>query len=230
MAAQKKVDLKVVMLGRQSVGKSALVDRFANDRWTPNGASTIGGSFCAKEVVTEAAVGKSPAKTVTLGVWDTAGSERYESLTRHYFAGSEAALICFDLTDHASWLRVAHWIDELHKVEPNCRVYVLGCKADLIAINQGTQAAGRARGSVHSNQQRSRCVPKEEIEAFCAEVQPQAALYFETSALTGAGALAPFVQVCKDWQAKPKAEVYRGASVSLDEPGERRKKGPCCNQ
>lgn len=49
------------------VGKSALVERFANERWNPSLTSTIGGSFLAKAVQIEGKDGH--AKTVTLGVW-----------------------------------------------------------------------------------------------------------------------------------------------------------------
>jgi len=49
------------------VGKSALVERFANERWNPSLTSTIGGSFLAKAVHIEGKDGHP--KTVTLGVW-----------------------------------------------------------------------------------------------------------------------------------------------------------------
>jgi len=226
----------------EQVGKSALVERFSNDRWTPGLASTIGGSFCAKEVAIDAFVAQGrqiPARHVSLGVWDTAGSERYESLTRHYFTSAESAFVCFDLTDGASWQKVAFWITELHKVEPNCRVYILGCKADLLA--QGAAASGgqggRTRGAsaIQGAAVRQRCVSVDEVHAFCHTVQPDPAQYFETSALTGAGVMEAFQAACKDWLAKPRSQEHMRPqfSISLDEPDQRRKKGlaaTCCNQ
>jgi Ras-related protein Rab-24 len=230
------------------VGKSALVERFSNDRWTPGLASTIGGSFCAKEVAVPAFTSQGrqiAARTVSLGVWDTAGSERYESLTRHYFTSAECAFVCFDLTDLSSWQKCSFWVSELHKVEPQCRVYVLGCKSDLLGSGGGPGPSSRARGSsAHGGGGgggggRQRCVSVDEIEAFCQSIQPEPAQYFETSALTGAGVLAPFESACRDWLSRPSArsqeQLFRQQqyAISLDQPDERRKKGlaaTCCNQ
>jgi len=132
-------------------------------------------------------------------------------------------------------------------VEPQCRVYVLGCKSDLVQPNQGTQAApSRGRGATHggggsssasgSGQQRARCVSREDVSRYCASVQPEPATYFETSALTGSGISAPFEQACRDWAARPKKEFdyMRQGAVSLDDHDDRRRKkgmlATCCNQ
>ena len=49
---------------------------------------------------------------------DTAGSERYESITRMYYRGAWAAIVCFDLTDPLSFQRAEFWINDLRKIEP----------------------------------------------------------------------------------------------------------------
>ena len=42
-------------------------------------------------------------RTCNLGIWDTAGQERFDSLSSFYCRGARAAIICFDLTDRASF-------------------------------------------------------------------------------------------------------------------------------
>jgi GTPase SAR1 family protein len=68
-----KVDIKTVLLGQASIGKTCLVDRFLNDRFTPRYESTVGAAFCAKTLQSRS------GRAVTLGIWDTAGQDRYES-------------------------------------------------------------------------------------------------------------------------------------------------------
>jgi GTPase SAR1 family protein len=46
-------------------------------------------------------------RDVLLGVWDTAGSERYESMSRIYYRGAKAAIICYDVTNESSWDKVS---------------------------------------------------------------------------------------------------------------------------
>ena len=228
--------MKAVLLGRASCGKSSLVERFAYDRWNPAINSTIGGSFCAKEVTipstTSSTSSKPATHTVTIGIWDTAGSERYESLTRHYFNQAESAFCCFDLTDRASWEKVAFWVNELKKVEPNCQVYIIGCKSDLLSPPPGAPRARLAGTSPSSARQR--CVSLQEIELFCESLTPERGQYFETSALNGTGIQEAFAKCCQDWMAKPKKDYYnRGGMIRLDDREERKKKGmlqTCCNQ
>ena len=36
---------------------------------------------------------------VCVGVWDTAGSERYSAMSPLYYRGAKAAVICYDITN-----------------------------------------------------------------------------------------------------------------------------------
>ena len=47
---------------------------------------------------------------VVVSVWDTAGAERFDSLSRLYYSGAEAALICVDLTSSISFAKSQHWV------------------------------------------------------------------------------------------------------------------------
>jgi Ras-related protein Rab-24 len=69
---------------------------------------------------------------VVLGIWDTAGSERYEAMSRLYYRDAWAALLCYDVTSRDSWARVLFWADELRKNEPGARLYFVGTKQDLV--------------------------------------------------------------------------------------------------
>ena len=48
---------------------------------------------------------------------DTAGDERYRSLTRLYYRDAKAAVICYDLTDRSSFQDMSYWIEELNNKE-----------------------------------------------------------------------------------------------------------------
>lgn len=62
------MDIKVVVLGQEGVGKSCLVDRFISQRFDEYQKNTIGAAFAAKKV-------SSSLGYVSLGIWDTAGVE-----------------------------------------------------------------------------------------------------------------------------------------------------------
>uniref|UniRef100_A0A3Q0R103 Ras-related protein Rab-24 n=1 Tax=Amphilophus citrinellus TaxID=61819 RepID=A0A3Q0R103_AMPCI len=121
-----RVDVKVVMLGKESVGKTSLVERYVHHRFLVGPyQNTIGAAFVAKPIQ----VGE---KVITLGIWDTAGSERYEAMSRIYYRGARAAIVCYDLTDSSSFQRARFWVKELQNCEEHCKIYLCGTKNDLI--------------------------------------------------------------------------------------------------
>eukprot|EP00128_Syssomonas_multiformis_P005199 Colp12_sorted_trinity150504_noHs@35570 len=124
-----KVDCKVVLLGKSNSGKTCLTERYLQGKFKDGTAITVGVVFTAKKVE----VGK---RSVTLGVWDTAGSERYEAMSRIYYRDAKAALICYDLTDSASFQKIQFWVDELRQNEENCLLYIVGTKYDLVESGQ----------------------------------------------------------------------------------------------
>uniref|UniRef100_A0A8C3IBZ4 RAB24, member RAS onco family n=1 Tax=Chrysemys picta bellii TaxID=8478 RepID=A0A8C3IBZ4_CHRPI len=84
-----RVDVKVVMLGKEYVGKTSLVERYVHNRFLVGPyQNTIGAAFVAKVMSVR-------GRTVTLGIWDTAGSERYEAMSRIYYRGARAAIVCY---------------------------------------------------------------------------------------------------------------------------------------
>ena len=46
---------------------------------------------------------------------DTAGSERYQAMSRIYYRGAKAAVVCYDLTDKLSYEKAQFWVQELLK-------------------------------------------------------------------------------------------------------------------
>lgn len=111
--------------GAADVGKTCLVDRYLHGRFDGTSRPTVGAAFGAKTVHRNSTV-------ITVGIWDTAGQERFESISKLYYRGAKAALVCFDLTNKASFAKVRFWVDELKAYAPECLIFLVGTKADLV--------------------------------------------------------------------------------------------------
>jgi len=90
------------------VGKTAILDRFVNKRFTGNFKSTIGADFLTQELEVD-------KRLVTLQIWDTAGQERFNSLGRIYYRGADCCLLVFDVTRSKTLTDLAFWRQEFIK-------------------------------------------------------------------------------------------------------------------
>ncbi|XP_076630746.1 ras-related protein Rab-24 isoform X2 [Colletes latitarsis] len=122
----RRVDFKVVLLGHTTVGKTSLVERFINDRFIENlYRNTIGAAFTAKQI-------QHDGNKFIMGIWDTAGHEKYDAMTRIYYRKASAAIVCYDITQLHTFHRAKFWIRELRNIEEECKIYLCGTKKDLL--------------------------------------------------------------------------------------------------
>jgi len=129
MASQKKMLLKVVILGDASVGKTSLMYRYVNQKFDTAYKATIGADFLTKELMIDNSL-------VTLQIWDTAGQERFQSLGPAFYRGADACILVYDVTNPTSFESLEKWkadfLVQSHTPDPDELPFiVLGNKTDL---------------------------------------------------------------------------------------------------
>eukprot|EP00931_Biecheleriopsis_adriatica_P006321 TRINITY_DN107737_c0_g1_i1.p1 TRINITY_DN107737_c0_g1~~TRINITY_DN107737_c0_g1_i1.p1 ORF type:complete len:217 (-),score=40.11 TRINITY_DN107737_c0_g1_i1:46-696(-) len=119
--------MKVVLIGDSSVGKSALVYRFINNSLLADSKATVGISFFKQTLVDQTMNQQYP-----LQIWDTAGQEKFQSVTTHHYRAADGALLVFDISNERSFQNLDKWLSELREnTDPNVVVTLVGTKADL---------------------------------------------------------------------------------------------------
>ncbi|XP_039555301.1 ras-related protein Rab-7L1 isoform X3 [Passer montanus] len=98
---------KVLVVGDATVGKTSLVQRYANDSFNRHYKSTVGVDFALKVVQW------SESETVRLQLWDIAGQERFTSMTRLYYREASACVIMFDVTNASTFSNSHRWKQDL---------------------------------------------------------------------------------------------------------------------
>ncbi|XP_073446911.1 ras-related protein rab7-like isoform X1 [Dendrobates tinctorius] len=97
--------IKLLLIGNAGVGKSALMNQYVNNRFTNYYRATIGADFFTKEL-------RVDEKLVTVQIWDTAGTERFQSLGAALYRGTDCCLLVFDVTSPNSFQALDTWQKE----------------------------------------------------------------------------------------------------------------------
>jgi len=168
--------LKLLLLGPSGVGKSTFLHRLCEDSFfEPAVISTMGIDFKIRHV----ALGSTRVK---LQLWDTGGSERFQTVISSYYRQTQGAFLMFDVTDRESYDEALRRFEAAISTElPSHTVVVL---VGLRAGEAGEEHGGEgARG-------RTREVSAEEARARASTLRTaggRRVRYVECSARSGRG-------------------------------------------
>ena len=181
---------KIILIGSSGVGKSSILQRYIQKVFSDSYSCTIGVDFFMKSID----IGD---KSIKLQLWDTAGTEKFRSITTGYYRGANAAFVVFDLTSKASFNSLNEWIENYYKYsnpDSEKNVVLIGNKSDLVDKREVTQ---------------------EEIEKFAKDNH---IIYFETSAKDGKNIDECFhfmaEQLVKQYENKNNDEIKRNDLIS----------------
>lgn len=139
----KKYQMKIVTVGNAGVGKTSLIDVYLTGRMRNIYNSTMGVDF-----LTSTMDMGDTGDTVKIQWWDTAGEERYRSITKSYYRNSSAMILVFDLGDSKSFDELQHWIDEIAEFRVEGQpILLIGNKLDL--VNNSTKYGVKKYNNMH---------------------------------------------------------------------------------
>eukprot|EP01067_Filipodium_phascolosomae_P006516 Filipodium_phascolosomae@DN4786_c0_g1_i1.p1 len=135
---------KLILTGDSGVGKTQLLSRYCRGEFETESKATVGAEFATKVL-------RLADHGVKIQVWDTAGHERYRSITTAFYRGAKGALLCFDITDHRSFHSLDDWVVSLRdNADPGCCVLLVGCKSDLADYRQVSKSEAEQFAMEHN--------------------------------------------------------------------------------
>lgn len=121
---------KVVFLGDQGTGKTTMIKAFMYGTFEQTYKATVGIDFFSKTLYLD-------DRTVRLQIWDSAGQERFRSLTPCYIRDSSVAVVVYDVASRASFANASRWIEDVREARGTDVLIVLcGNKTDLVDKRQ----------------------------------------------------------------------------------------------
>jgi len=148
-------ELKVILVGEGSVGKTTFAKSLVAGRLFSNTTTTIGLDIIKFKTTLN-------NKKFSIALWDTAGQESYRTFTKSYYRGSDAVLLFFDVSNKISFYRIIFWLGEISVHLDDAIIMLIGTKIDA----------------------ENRQVTKEDVEVFIKsipEIYPKIVEYIEIS-------------------------------------------------
>jgi len=118
--------IKLLLIGNSGVGKSSILLKFSEDDFTSSFITTIGIDFRIRTITID-------GKKYKLQIWDTAGHERFRTLTTAYFRSANGILLVYDITNEKSFNDVRNWINNIkNHTTSDIKILLIGNKCDIL--------------------------------------------------------------------------------------------------
>ncbi|NXA99040.1 RAB44 protein, partial [Cnemophilus loriae] len=188
----------VLFVGDSHVGKTSFLYRLHTNIFDTYLIATVGLDYQIKNLVVD-------DKRFALRLWDSAGQERYHSMTKQFFRKADGVVLMYDITSEYSFSNVRYWLSCIQEAaEDGVPVLLLGNKTDCAAQRQ---------------------VPTKEGECLAKEYQ---LMFYECSAASGHNILESMVSFVRLLKAHEDELKNKAQQVPQEVPQAPQKKKGCC--
>ena len=133
-------EIKTILVGMSGTGKTNIINALTNQKFDSNRISTMTSTFIDRYFIRN-------GKKYRLEIWDTAGQEKFRSLTKIFIKDSKIVIFVYDITTKESFEEVDFWVQTVKEILGDSPTFGLaGNKKDLydkeqVSIEQGEQKA-----------------------------------------------------------------------------------------
>jgi len=122
---------KFIIIGDHEVGKTSIVRRFVENKFSLNYRATIGLNILSHDF-------EAFGNNISLSLWDVGAQKYFKRFRKTYYLGAQAAFIVYDLTQRDSFDNIVNWIQELEDFinKKELPIIIVGNKRDLTAQRQ----------------------------------------------------------------------------------------------
>ncbi|KAH3766267.1 GTP-binding protein ypt1 [Pelomyxa schiedti] len=109
-----------LLLWDSAVGKTSLIVRYVENTFS-DALEARGQDFLQKTIEID-------SHPVTVRIFDTAGQERFATITSSYYRGASGIIVVYDITDNETFQNARYWIREIERYSPGVAVMLVGNK------------------------------------------------------------------------------------------------------
>ena len=123
--SNEEIQMKFLLIGEQAVGKSSLINQYIEGKFEENLLCAAGLDLKKKYIT----INKTLIK---LMIYDTAGHERFRTLSKNQISSTKGILIVYDVTEKESFDALNFWMKSFKEnANKNAICLIIGNKIDL---------------------------------------------------------------------------------------------------
>ena len=134
-------NIKIIIIGEMGTGKTNLINAYFDKPFNKDNFTTTAPEFFQKEL-------KVDGCNCLVGLWDTAGQEKYRSLSKVIMNGSKIVVLVYDVTNKKTFEELNFWVKSVEEVlgkDP-----ILGIAANKIDLFE-EQVVEKEEGEKYAN-------------------------------------------------------------------------------
>ena len=137
-------ELKIVILGDVGVGKTNIITRYLNNKFNEDSVTTNGASYMMKKLIIDNV-------TYRLNVWDTAGQEKFHSVTKMLIQDVNILILCYSIVNRSTFENLDYWYKIISDICGTKFVLaVVGNKNDLYESEEVKEEEGKNYADKHN--------------------------------------------------------------------------------
>ena len=118
--------IKILTLGESSVGKTSFILRYTENTFSEIYLTTMGIDFKTKVIKLK------NKKTYSVLFYDTAGQEKYRSISLSVIKNVQGVILMYDITNKKSFESISRWMENIREIKGNYfPIILLGNKCEL---------------------------------------------------------------------------------------------------
>ena len=119
-------DIKIITLGNSAVGKSSFILKYTDNVFSLDYLTTLGVDYKHKKIKLK------NGKDVRLRIFDTAGQERFKSVSASFIKKADGVILIYDIGEKDSFEAVENWIKSIREIgKDKLPIILVGNKCDL---------------------------------------------------------------------------------------------------
>lgn len=104
--SNQRISFRFLILGDSKIGKTSILERYVNRVFKTDYLVTIGMDIRVKKLTIN-------NNNLDIKITDTAGQERFRSISRLHYKGADGILIGFALNDKKTFESISYWIEQI---------------------------------------------------------------------------------------------------------------------